>query len=108
MTKYLWLLKWPQINPGYVTSSFLFDGTSDYFDISKKDIPSLRESIKGVLFKEIADSCNQCDCGKFPTKMIPAGIQLNDKKKPHSTYTIVKRDEYEKLKEQALITEKYQ
>lgn len=75
----------------------------DYFDLEGRNIPSIKESIKGFLYKETADSCNYCDCGKFPTKMIPAGIQLNDEKIPHSAYTIVKRDEYEKLKEQANI-----
>ncbi len=83
-----------------------YSSVSDYFDLSGKDTPSLRESINALLYKETADSCNYCDCGKFPTKMISAGIQLNDEKKPHSAYTIVKRDEYEKFKELAKINEK--
>lgn len=83
-----------------------YSSDTDYFDLADKDINSLGESIKEFLYKETADSCSYCDCGKFPTKMIKAGIQLNDTKKPHSAYTLVKRDELEKLKECTQVKDK--
>ena len=82
----------------------VYTSKSDYFDLSSS---SLKEKIIGLLHKEIADSCNHCDCGKFPTKMIPAGVQFNDAKTPLSDYTIVKRDEYEQLKSKVSFHEKF-
>lgn len=55
------------------------------------------EKVNRLYFADYADACNYCDCGHFPTKVIPAGIQLGGNFK-QSKYTLVDRGEYEYLK----------
>ena len=54
--------------------------------------------------KELAFSCDYCDLGTLPNKIIEAGIQEKGNMKK-SEYTIVKRSDYEKLKAMAKLKE---
>lgn len=70
----------------------------DYFELKPEEKGAIvREKIKDMYYRETADSCNHCDLGVLPTKVIEAGIQMNGITKK-SAYTIVKREEYEQLK----------
>ncbi|MCQ2505785.1 MAG: radical SAM protein [Lachnospiraceae bacterium] len=62
----------------------------------KKD--EIRERLKDMFYRDYAEACNHCDLGVLPTKVIPAGIQPEDSPIKKSRYTIVDREEYEKLK----------
>lgn len=74
--------------------------TSEHDFIELKSTDSKEQTIEKVdklYFADYADACNYCDCGHFPTKVIPAGIQLGGNRQ-QSKYTLVERDEYENLK----------
>jgi organic radical activating enzyme len=62
----------------------------------------IREKLLHMYYSNHADSCNYCDLGALPTKVIPAGIQMSGNMKK-SAYTIVNREEYEQLKKWAQI-----
>jgi hypothetical protein len=53
-----------------------------------------------IYYTEYADACNYCDLGKFPAKHIPAGVQMGGNFRS-SSYTLVKREEYNRLKKLA-------
>ena len=76
-----------------------YSSDKDYFELSK-DLPigELKKKIKDMYYGESADACNYCDLGSLPTRVIEAGVQLRGSL-TKSAYTIVKRDEYEKLKQ---------
>jgi len=59
-----------------------------------------REKLARLYYAEYADACNYCDLGQFPARHIPAGVQLIGAWTP-SAYTLVKREEYDRLKKQA-------
>lgn len=70
----------------------------DYIVFSEKDtIEETQIKLNRIYFEEYADACNYCNCGKFPTKVIPAGVQLTGNFRM-SRYTLVDREEYEELK----------
>ena len=76
-----------------------YTSDKDYFELNKNlSNGELKKKIKDMYYNESADACNYCDLGSLPTRVIEAGVQ------PHgnltkSAYTIVKREEYEKLKQ---------
>ncbi|WP_312647715.1 radical SAM protein [Aminipila sp.] len=70
----------------------------DFIELKSTDCKEQTvEKIDRLYFVDYADACNFCDCGHFPTKVIPAGIQLGGNMQ-QSKYTLVERDEYENLK----------
>ena len=70
----------------------------DYFELQDDDSPTeVRNKLKKMYYSDFADACNYCDLGSLPTRVIEAGIQMNECFKK-SAYTIVNREEYEKLK----------
>jgi len=58
----------------------------------------VRAKLKDMFYRNHASACNHCDLGVLPTKVIPAGIQPVESPIKKSRYTIVDREEYEKLK----------
>lgn len=80
-----------------------YDSPKDYFDL-REEGENMRTKIKEMYYSETADSCNYCDLGVLPAKVIEAGIQMNGQFKK-SAYTIVKREEYEQLKKMAKMQE---
>ena len=81
----------------------VYDSQKDYFDL-REEGGNIRTKIKEMYYSETADSCNYCDLGVLPAKVIEAGIQMNGQFKK-SAYTIVKREEYEQLKKLAKMQE---
>ncbi|GMO45479.1 MAG: hypothetical protein Ta2B_26500 [Termitinemataceae bacterium] len=65
-------------------------GASD----SKEEI---RAKLQKLYYAESADACAYCDLGSFPSKIIPAGVQMNGNFK-QSEWTLVRRSEYNRLK----------
>lgn len=75
-----------------------YSSQRDYFEISGNDTKEARrKKIWELYTRDSADACDHCDCGAFPGRPIPAGIQIDGSKKK-SDYTIVSRQEYEDLK----------
>ena len=70
----------------------------DSFVLNEGDsIKTLQEKICGLYFRNIADACDRCDLGYMPGKKIPAGMQISGSLR-HSSYTLIRRDEYQSLK----------
>jgi organic radical activating enzyme len=61
------------------------------------DTECLRQRITTMYASETADACDYCDLGTFPLRRIPAGTQINAVR-GKSEYTLVKRDELERLR----------
>lgn len=81
-----------------MTALGAYDSSNDSFELSDHDTPEqVREKLMKMYYSDHADSCNYCDLGALPTKVIPAGIQMSANMKK-SAYTIVNREEYEHLK----------
>ena len=81
-----------------MTALGAYDSANDSFELSENDTPEqVREKLMNMYYSDHADSCNYCDLGALPTKVIPAGIQMSGNMKK-SAYTIVNREEYERLK----------
>ena len=81
-----------------MTALGAYDSLNDSFELSEDDTPEqVREKLIHMYYSDHADSCNYCDLGALPTKVIPAGIQISGNMKK-SAYTIVNREEYERLK----------
>lgn len=81
-----------------MTALGAYDASNDSFELSDHDTPEqVREKLMKMYYSDHADSCNYCDLGALPTKVIPAGIQMSANMKK-SAYTIVNREEYERLK----------
>ncbi len=77
----------------------------DWIDFTEgASLEELRARMKELYYSDYADACDYCDLGALPTKVIEAGIQINEKIKK-SEYTIVKRDEYEQILKLAQMTE---
>lgn len=75
-----------------------YDSSNDSFELAESDTPEqVRKKLMKMYYSDHADSCNYCDLGALPAKEIPAGIQMSSKMKK-SAYTIVNREEYERLK----------
>ena len=82
-----------------------YSSETDYFELLEMDSPEeVREKLKAMYYSDHADACNYCDLGALPTKIIEAGIQENNHIKK-SKYTIVNRDELERLREKAYFAE---
>lgn len=79
----------------------VFKSERDYFDLSD-DSEYIRGRIKEMYSYDYADACNYCDLGSLPTKVIDAGVQLNGSIEK-SAYTIVNREEYERLKRESVL-----
>ncbi|MGP1568844.1 radical SAM protein [Peptoanaerobacter stomatis] len=76
----------------------IYDAKEDSFKFSDYSVSEIRKKIQEMYYeKDIAISCDYCDLGTLPNKIIDAGIQKKENMKK-SEYTIVKRSEYEKLK----------
>ena len=70
----------------------------DYFTLDENEpVERLREKIRALYYMDGADACDRCDLGQLPARKIPAGIQLTGHWE-RSSYTLVKRDEYETMK----------
>jgi organic radical activating enzyme len=70
----------------------------DFIELDSTDSrEETSEKMKQLYFTDYAHACNYCDCGKFPTRIIPAGLQLGKSFLP-SKYTLVDREEYDQLK----------
>lgn len=75
-----------------------YSAENDCFELREEDKGSkVKTKILEMYYKEMADACNYCDLGTFPTKVIEAGVQMGGYRKK-SEYTIVNRQEYELLK----------
>lgn len=86
-----------------MTALGVYQSEYDSFALSDRDAPEqVREKLMKMYYSDHADSCNYCDLGALPTKVIPAGIQMSGNMKK-SAYTIVNREEYERLKKLAQI-----
>lgn len=84
-----------------------YESKEDYFDLSPEEpVERIREKIVNLYYGDYADACNYCDLGTLPNKVIEAGIQIHGSMHK-SAYTIVNREEYEKLKQQAVLKERY-
>ncbi len=85
-----------------------YEAEEDYFDLSQgESVDGIREKIKKLYYSNYAEACNYCDLGTLPNKIIEAGIQITGNMKK-SAYTIVNREEYEHLKQQAILKESYE
>lgn len=81
-----------------MTALGAYDSSNDSFELSKNDTPEqVRKKLMKMYYSDHADSCNYCDLGALPAKVIPAGIQMSGNMKK-SAYTIVNREEYERIK----------
>lgn len=81
-----------------MTALGAYDSSNDSFELSKNDTPEqVRKKLMKMYYSDRADSCNYCDLGALPARVIPAGIQMSGNMKK-SAYTIVNREEYERLK----------
>jgi organic radical activating enzyme len=70
----------------------------DFIELDSTDSKEeTAEKMNRLYFTDYADACNYCDCGKFPTQSIPAGLQIGKSFLP-SKYTLVDREEYDQLK----------
>jgi len=84
-----------------MTALEAYSSKKDYFELKPEEKgEKVREKIKDMYYRETADSCNFCDLGILPAKVIEAGVQMNGRTQK-SEYTIVKREEYERLKKLA-------
>ena len=85
-----------------------YSSEHDYFELKETDKgDAIREKIKAMYYSETADACNYCDLATLPTKVIEAGIQMQGGFQK-SEYTIVKREEYERLKKLAQVKGAYE
>lgn len=85
-----------------------YSSEHDYFELKETDKgDAIRKKIKAMYYSETADACNYCDLATLPTKVIEAGIQMQGGFQK-SEYTIVKREEYERLKKLAQVKGAYE
>ena len=83
----------------------VYDAKEDSFPFGGYSVSEVRKKIQEMYYdKELAFSCDYCDLGTLPNKIIEAGIQEKGNMKK-SEYTIVKRSDYEKLKTMAKLKE---
>ncbi|GHV82964.1 hypothetical protein AGMMS50212_03040 [Spirochaetia bacterium] len=75
-----------------------YSSANDRITLAKSDSKEeLRAKLHRLYYSECADACNYCDLGSFPSKIIPAGVQINGNFK-QSEWTLVRRSEYNRLK----------
>lgn len=81
----------------------VYESKKDYFELLEEDSPEvIRAKLMDMYYSDSADSCNYCDLGALPTKVMEAGIQMNEQI-IKSNFTIVDRKEYEELKRLAQV-----
>jgi hypothetical protein len=86
-----------------LTALGAYESENDSFPLTDDDTSEqIRTKLMSMYYSDHADSCNHCDLGALPAKVIPAGIQMSGNMKK-SAYTIVNREEFENLKKLAQI-----